>query len=98
MDKKLSSHILPTAGTMVGVCMTVISIVKLEQATNGIPSLIDDVLAFDALIFLASAILSYFSIRKPEKANYLEDLADGFFVVALLTMGVVVLLLTYELI
>jgi len=31
----LSSHILPTAATMVGVCMTVISIVKLIQKNSG---------------------------------------------------------------
>lgn len=98
MDKKLSSHILPTSGTMVGVCMTVISIVKLGQAAKGISSFVDEILALDALIFLASAILSYFSIRKPEKAHFLEGLADAFFVIALVAMGLAVLLLTYELV
>ncbi|WP_264080444.1 hypothetical protein [Polynucleobacter paneuropaeus] len=32
----LSGHILPTSGAMLGVCMTVISIVKLTQTNRGI--------------------------------------------------------------
>jgi len=50
--QNLSSHILPTSAAMLGVCMTVISIVKLTQLNHGIKSWIDEILAIDALFFL----------------------------------------------
>ena len=72
----LSGHILPTSGAMLGVCMTVISIVKLTQTNRGIAYWVDDLLALDALIFLGSSIFSYLSIRSKSKKFYFEDIAD----------------------
>jgi hypothetical protein len=83
---------------MLGVCMTVISIVKLTQTNRGIAYWVDDLLALDALIFLASSIFSYLSIRSNSKKVYFEDIADKFFMLALLCMGAAVLLLTYEIV
>jgi len=83
---------------MLGVCMTVISIVKLTQANRGIAYWVDDLLALDALIFLASSIFSYLSIRSNSKKVYFEDIADKFFMLALICMGAAVLLLTYEIV
>jgi len=83
---------------MLGVCMTVISIVKLTQSNRGIAYWVDDLLALDALIFLASSIFSYLSIRSNSKKVYFEDIADKFFMLALLCMGAAVILLTYEIV
>ena len=83
---------------MLGVCMTVISIVKLTQTNRGIAYWVDDLLALDALIFLASSIFSYLSIRSNSRKVYFEDIADKFFMLALLCMGAAVLLLTYEIV
>ena len=97
-QNNLSGHILPTSGAMLGVCMTVISIVKLTQTNRGIAYWVDDLLALDALIFLASSIFSYLSIRSNSKKVYFEDIADKFFMLALLCMGAAVILLTYEIV
>ena len=94
----LSGHILPTSGAMLGVCMTVISIVKLTQSNRGVAYWVDDLLALDALIFLTSSILSYLSIRSNSKRIYFEDIADKVFMLALLCMGAAVILLTYEIV
>jgi len=83
---------------MLGVCMTVISIVKLTQTNRGIAYWVDDLLALDALIFLASSVFSYLSIRSHSKKVYFEDIADKFFMLALLCMGAAVILLTYEIV
>jgi hypothetical protein len=92
----LSGHILPTSGAMLGVCMTVISIVKLTQSNRGIAYWVDDLLALDALIFLGSSIFSYLSIRSNSKKFYFEDIADKIFMLALIIMGISVVLLTCE--
>ena len=94
----LSGHILPTSGAMLGVCMTVISIVKLTQTNRGMAYWVDDLLALDALIFLASSIFSYLSIRSNSKKIYFEDIADKVFMLALLCMGTAVILLTLEIV
>jgi hypothetical protein len=94
----LSGHILPTSGAMLGVCMTVISIVKLTQTNRGIAYWVDDLLALDALIFLGSSIFSYLSIRSKSKKFYFEDIADKVFMLALVLMGASVLLLTFEIV
>lgn len=96
-EQQLGSHILPTAGAMVGVCMTVISIVKLTQINKGVTSWIDEILSVDALLFLLSAIFSYLSLRDCEN-NALELVADKIFVFALALMGLTVIFLTFELV
>ena len=83
---------------MLGVCMTVISIVKLTQTNRGMAYWVDDLLALDALIFLASSIFSYLSIRSNSKKIYFEDIADKVFMLALLCMGAAVILLTLEIV
>lgn len=49
-DISLSHHILPSSATMVGVCITAVSIVKLIRL-SGIGSLVNHLLAFNSLIF-----------------------------------------------
>jgi len=83
---------------MLGVCMTVISIIKLTQANRGMAYWVDDLLALDALIFLASAVFSYLSIRSNSKKIYFEDIADKFFMIALLFMGAAVFILNLEIV
>ena len=89
-SKNLSGHILPNAATMAGVCVTVISIIKGMHI--GYPGLIiDKVLALDSIIFLASAVCSYFAMRlaaanRADLSLRLESLADGSFMFGLLLM------------
>lgn len=95
-NNNLSSHILPTSATMVGVCMTVISLAKLlEERTR--PGMVDEMMAFDGLIFLVSALCSYLSIRSPRNAERLERIADLAFMGGLLLMVFTSFLLAYEL-
>lgn len=95
-SKNLSGHILPTSATMVGVCMTVISIVKLSH--GGIASqLIDKILVFDSALFLLSAMFSYLSLRVSRNTGRLEGFADHFFMVGLVFMVFASFVLSFEL-
>ena len=84
---RLSSHILPTSATMVGVCMMVISVVNLStvQIRQGV---IDELLAVDAVVFLASVIASYMSLRRRDarQADELERVADRLFIAGMILM------------
>lgn len=95
-NKSVSYHILPVAATMVGVCMTVISLVQLVPK-NAISSWADDVLAIDSLVFLASAFLSYWTLRHDNQAARVETVADWLFLVGLSVMGFVSVLIAFDL-
>jgi hypothetical protein len=88
----LSAHILPTSATMVGVCMTVLSIGRLTQ-TGRLGLLIDKILAADSLVFLVSAVLSFLSIRQITPARRLEGWAEELFLLGLILGTVTTLLI-----
>ncbi|MCC6714731.1 MAG: hypothetical protein IT496_05820 [Gammaproteobacteria bacterium] len=95
-DNKLSSHILPTSSTMVGVCMAAVSLVKLGETRYALTR-VDELMAFDGLLFLVSAILSYMAIRSNTRiAVGLERTADVVFMLGLCLTVVASFLLAYS--
>ncbi len=93
----LSHHILPNSAAMVGACMVVISIVKtLRPGLAGY--LIDKLLAVDSVLFLISALLSYFSIRSQASSTSLERWAEIVFLLALGSMTMVAVIFSFEIV
>ena len=95
-ESRLADHILPSSATMIGVCMTVISLAHLIPK-HSISRHVNDLLALDSLLFLSSAMLSYFSIRRPRLAEKYERLADVIFLLGLAVMVVVGFVIAFEL-
>ena len=93
-QQSVAHHILPTAATMAGVCLTVISIIKLTELDHSFSTLIDDFLAADSVFFLISALLSYLSLRREHSATT-EHTADIFFLAGMTIMVVCAFLLVY---
>jgi hypothetical protein len=99
-SESLASHILPVSGTMIGVCATLIGLVKLAETKRG-SSHVDEYAAIAAVTFLASALTSYLSIRYSDRARLsvrIEWLADMIFVCGLVGITLVVTLFAYEVI
>lgn len=92
----ISNHILPTSATMAGVCITVISIVRLVESNRHVSTIIDNLMAFTGLIFLGSCFLSYISIRSPRLSAKFEKYADFLFLVGLSLMVIGGFLLAWE--
>ena len=93
---RLADHILPSSATMIGVCMTVISLAHLIPKQS-ISRHVNEMLAFDSLLFLGSAMLSYFSLRHPHRAERFERFADVLFLIAISLMVVVGFVVSFEL-
>ena len=96
----LASHILPVSGTMIGVCATLIGLVKLAEAKHG-SSHVDEYAAIAAVTFLASALTSYLSIRWSHRTKLsilVEQIADVIFLGGLVGITVVATLFAYEVI
>lgn len=90
----LSTHILPTSATMVGVCMTVLSIGRIGSGANW-HMLVDKFLAVDALIFLASALLSFGSMRSRRRDISYEQWAETVFLCGLGLLALVAIVLAF---
>ncbi len=95
-SQSLSNHILPTAATMVGVCMMVISVLQLLPK-NSVSPWTDDLLAIDSLLFLGSTILSYRSLRSNQRSEKMERYADWLFLTGMIIMVMAALLVSFEL-
>ena len=95
-EGRLADHILPSSATMIGVCMTVISLAHLIPKQS-ISRHVNELLALDSLLFLGSAMLSYFSIRRPILAEKFERMADVIFLLGLAVMVVVGFVIAFEL-
>lgn len=99
IQDQLSHHILPSASTMLGVCLTGIGLVKVAEARLG-PSHVDEYLALNSVCFLISCVCSYSSIRRnngaPNGRNRLERIADVFFIIGLVVMTIISVTFAYE--
>lgn len=97
-EKTLAQHILPTSGTMVGICTTLIGLVKVVEGRIG-PSRVDEYAGCASLLFLVSAITSYLSIRFANRlklSRTLETVADQCFLFGLFGITLIGLLFAYE--
>jgi hypothetical protein len=92
----ISGYILPTSATMVGACIMAVSIVRLMEISGKASTIIDNILAVDGLVFLASAVFSYLSLRAEREAQWLERFADMVFLGGLVLMVVASFMLAWE--
>ncbi len=73
------------------------SIVRLLEASAKIATVIDNVLAVDGMIFLASGLLSYLSLRREGDGGWIERWADLIFLAGLVLMVAASVMLAWEL-
>ncbi|RXF74008.1 hypothetical protein EK403_08270 [Hansschlegelia zhihuaiae] len=89
MTTEIARSILPISGTMIGICTTLIGLVKINESIRD-QTQVDEYGALVAVAFLASAALSYVAIRlakvRPSLARRLERVADAFFLAGLLSL------------
>lgn len=85
----LARSILPSSGTMIGICTTLIGLVKINEQTVG-DSRVDEYGALIAVAFLVSALLSYVAIRvggaHPAIGRRCERVADAVFLIGLVCL------------
>jgi len=100
VEGEISIHIFSVSAAMVGVCLTVIGIIRVVVHMHEVGTLADDLLSFDALLFLGACLLSYAAMRthKSRRMLKVERIADYLFILALLVMAIACSLITYAVI
>src|SRR6266700_6963045 len=97
LEQDICIHIFTVSSAMVGVCLTVIGLIRVVVTLGKADTLADDCLAMDALLFLTSC-LSYWALRSRglRRMHRLERIADGTFIFAMVGMVAICALITYS--
>jgi hypothetical protein len=97
LEEDICIHIFTVSSAMVGVCLTVIGLVRVVITLGKADTVADDLLAGDALLFLVSCFLSYGAVRSRglRRMHHLERVADGVFILAMIVMVAICAFLTY---
>jgi hypothetical protein len=97
LEQDICIHIFTVSSAMVGVCLTVIGLIRVVITLGTADTLADDLLAAEALLFLVSCLLSYWALRSRglRRMHRLERIADGIFIIAMIGMVAVCALITY---
>ncbi|MFN8297073.1 MAG: hypothetical protein U0T69_12815 [Chitinophagales bacterium] len=94
-DKEIAHHIFSGSTTMIGVCITVISLFRIMQINK--QTLVDEILGADILLFIFSCFFSYLSLRNAALKS-IENIADIIFftgLLLLLVVGFIIVFTTY---
>jgi uncharacterized membrane protein YqjE len=97
LEEDICIHIFTVSSAMVGVCLTVIGLIRVVVTLGKADTLADDFLAIDALLFLASCLLSYTAMRSRNfrRMHRIEQLADSIFIVAMVFMAIICGFITF---
>jgi hypothetical protein len=100
LDRDVYLHISEISVAMVGVCLTGVSILQIDQDLDNANSYIDDVLAADSLFFMTSCLLAYWSVRVAMKGNRhvrkVASIANIIFLIGMVIMAVVCGCIVYQ--
>ncbi len=100
LEEDLCVHIFSASATMVGICLTVVGLIRISTKLRGIGTFGDELLGINGVAFLASCLLSYIALRSrlTKRRHRLERLADGIFLGALCLLTIACGLIAWELI
>jgi hypothetical protein len=97
LEEDICIHIFTVSSAMVGVCLTVIGLIRVVITLGKADTVADDLLAVDAMLFLASCLLSYAALRSRglRRMHLIERAADWIFIAAMIVMVTICGVITY---
>lgn len=89
-ERDIAAHILSTSSVMLGLCLTIISVMHSQKTADTLETVVDDIIAVDALIFLVACYLSYAAlrVRHLKRLHRIESMTDAVFLLGMTGMGV----------
>lgn len=90
--------VFSVTAAMVGVCLTAIGLIQVMEHLQQVTTLCDEILAFDALLFLNSCILSYWALHHRFRSHYrrLRLAVDTLLIMGIVLMAVVCAMIAYS--
>lgn len=97
VETSISVDVFSVSAAMVGVCLTVIQLIKMNAAQRP-NTIVDDILAFDAIFFMMACIFSFLALKGKRRSRFkkiMENIGDSCFLLAISTMVVAITLVVY---
>jgi|GEM_PF-5543977 len=86
-------HVSEVSVAMIGVCLTGVSILNVDQDINDVNTYVDDLLAIDAFVFLTAYLLSYWVVRtmtnNDRNMQKIGNIANAIFLIGMIFMAIV---------
>jgi hypothetical protein len=93
LDRDIYIHISEISVAMIGVCLTGVSILQIDEQPEDAVSYVDDLLALDSFVFLTSCLLAYWAVRVVMKGNRyvrrVASIANLIFMFGMILMAIV---------
>jgi hypothetical protein len=93
LDRDVYLHISEISVCMIGVCLTGVSILQVDDEPAEALSYVDDLLALDSFVFLIACVLAYWSVRVAMKGNRyvrrVASIANLIFLFGMIVMAIV---------
>lgn len=98
LEEDACRHIFAVSAAMVGVCLTVIGLIRIVVTIRKVDTVADDLLAVNAVLFLAACLSSYWALRTRSirRMHRLERFCDSTFILAMLIMVFACIFITYS--
>ena len=99
-DGRFLTHlltVLSVSAGMVGVCLTAIGLIGIMKSLSRVETVVDDLLAISAMLFMVTAVLSFLGMRTNLTKSWrsFARTLDGLFCMGLVLVGIATLLLTW---
>jgi len=97
IDQEIVAHIFTISAAMIGVCLTAIGLIRIVIEQKGVATMADDLLAFDALLFVTCCFCAFWSFktRHQRRRGRLETYVEGAFLAGLSLLVVACGLIVY---
>jgi hypothetical protein len=92
-DRDIYLHVSEISVAMLGVCLTGVSILNVDQDINSVNTYVDDLLAIDSFVFLTAYLMSYWVVRVMTKSDRnirrVGNIANIIFLIGMIFMAIV---------
>ncbi|MBL7793572.1 MAG: hypothetical protein JNK77_14680 [Saprospiraceae bacterium] len=97
MPNNKSSHILNTSSNLLGICFIVLTALRVQDLRQA--SVIDEITTFSTILFMTSCVFSFLSLRTTSSRGiYYERVADVFFLIGLISMFLLIMIISFNVI
>jgi hypothetical protein len=87
-------YIFPTSATMIGVCLTIITLFKVMKL--GMTTIADEILSIDTMVYILSCLFSYLALtRSGQHMKRFELVADISFFIGTLMLALIGVIIVF---
>ena len=97
LEDDICIHIFTVSAAMLGVCLTVIGLLRIVITLRETDTIADDLLVVDGFLFLVACLSSYWALRtrSTRRIYWVERFSDAVFLLALILMAAACGFVTY---